>query len=157
MKAEEKPKHNAFDNIWEIRKSRGFLTRCEDFLREVERIPERVVDEARSYMLSYIYYLTPEAWVRSLINRISVKLPIWKILIPDVPGASVGAIYYIFKDEKGVAHLFRGTFGYGGCGPHESAMIEEFLERKGYPIELRGGDYLLDIIAWRRSERHGSK
>ncbi|MCD6593127.1 hypothetical protein J7L00_03485 [Candidatus Bathyarchaeota archaeon] len=150
-KVEEKPKHNRFDNIWEIRKSRGFETRFGDFLRDVKMLSlERFKRDVRSNMLTYVYYLTPESWVRSLTSKSSVSLPIWKILIPDVPGASVGAIYYIFKDAMGVAHVFRGTYGYGGSGPHESALIEEFLERNGYPIEFRGGDYLLDIIAWKR-------
>ena len=155
-KVKQKPKHNAFDNIWEIRNTRGFETRFKDFLREVERRPERVVDEARRITLTYIYYLTPEAWIGALIRR-RVQLPIWKILVPDLPGASVGAIYYIFKDSSGMSHVFRGTYGYGGAGPHESAFIEEFLSKTGYTLELRGGDYLLDIIAWRRSERHGSE
>ena len=147
MKAEEKPKHNQFDNIYEIRNSPGFKARFRDFLRNVEKMsPERFVDEAHRTTLIYYYYLTPEAWIRSLISRASVSLPIWKILVPDSPSSTVGAIYYIFKDSSGVAHVFRGTYGYGGCGPHESACIEEFLEKSGYPIELRGGDYLLNIL-----------
>ena len=146
-----KPKHNAFDNIYEIRRTPGFEVRFEDFLKDVSL--ERLGENARTYMLTYIYYLTPEAWIKSLISKARVSLPIWKILIPDSPSSTIGAIYYIFKDEKGVAHVYRGTYGYGGCGPHESALIEEFLERNGYPIELRGGDYLLNILAWRSGRR----
>ena len=150
--AEEKPKHNRFDNIWEIRRSPGFRTRFGDFLRDVERLdPERFVNEARRTTLTYYYYLTPEAWIRALISR-RVQLPVWKILIPDSPEAKIGAIYYVFKDSSGMAHVFRGTYGYGGSGPHESAFIEEFLSKTGYTLELRGGDYLLNILAWGRWE-----
>ena len=37
-------------------------------------------------------------------------------------------------------------------GPHESALIEEFLSKTGYTLELSGGDYLLNILAWRSEE-----
>ena len=124
----KKPEHNLFDNIYEIRKTPGFEAMFKDFLRGVAGMaPGRFKREARPRRLTYIYYLSPEAWAYALISH-RVQLPVWKILVSE-PNSETGAIYYVFRDEEGVAHVFRGTYGYG------------------YMVERRNGDYLLDLLA----------
>jgi hypothetical protein len=89
--------------------------------------------------------------------RRAIKLPIWKILVPDLPPpekGKTGAVYYIVQTiryraggvEKLQSLLFRATFGYYGTGPHEAALIEEVFERQHLPLELRSADYLLGFL-----------
>jgi len=54
-----------------------------------------------------------------------VRLPVFKVIIPC---GSMGANYYIVRGEifegREVIVFFRGTYGYAGAGPHQSAFVE---------------------------------
>jgi len=63
-----------------------------------------------------LYHLSPGSFLWSLLDEPEIKLPVWKILTPR-PGTRQGAIYYI-ADGKHRLHVFRGTYGYSGIGPH---------------------------------------
>lgn len=145
-----KPKHNRYDNIWEIR-SEGYPTKSQ--LADAIAYRPRLGD-----IMSYaggriLCYRSEEAFCSTLI-RGRFKLPIWKVILPE-PNASMGIIYYAAEDAEGRLHLFRGTYGYRGVGPHQSAFIEAFIEDVlGLSPELRGGDLLIDLILGREVDSH---
>ena len=95
--------------------------------------------------VTIFYHMTPESWLRALVTAAAVKLPLWRVI---TPWGSDGAVYYVFYDEEDRVHVFRGTYGYGGCGPHQSALIEAFIDRYlgGLYFENRDGDYLLGLL-----------
>jgi len=134
----KKPEHNKLDNIFEIRKAwKGIEDRIsEAMVGRVPRQPRRVGNA--------LIYDDVEAFIRR-IRQGNITLPIFKILMPELDFNS-GSIYYVVRGMEGSNHIFRGTFGYGGTGPHESALVEEVLERMNCMIELRSGDYLLSFI-----------
>jgi len=75
-----------------------------------------------------------------------VKLPVFKVVVPC---GSTGANYYIVNGErfgKEVIAFFRGTYGYAGTGPHQSAFIEKFFKLFRYPMQTMSGDYLLTLL-----------
>lgn len=139
----EKPKHNQYDNIWEIRQS-GYPSETQ--IQEVLEKPYFGTDISSSEVTKVgkgLVYRHIENFIRSVLCK-TIRLPIWKIVIPNINGSS-GAIYYIA--ECNIYNLiFRGTFGYWGTGPHESALIEAIFEKRGLFFEVRDGDYLLNFL-----------
>lgn len=140
----EKPDHNKYDNIWEIRQSRSPELWMDDFKRALEK----PIDEGRveKIGLARIYDLV-ENFVRTIARAKQINLPVFKVITGRLEGGT-GAIYYVAKVD-GTNCIFRGTYGYGGTGPHESAFVEFVLEKKGIVgqlIEVRGGDYLLNFL-----------
>jgi len=143
VKKLEKPKHNRFDNIWEIRQTgyppehevdRIFKTKPR-FKRTARLGKARIFDDVHHFIRTVGLYLA---------SGRRVHLPAWKIVVPRLEGAT-GAIYYIVNAEPRNL-VFRGTFGYYGTGPHESALVEACFERLGLFFEVRDGDYLLSFI-----------
>jgi len=134
----KKPEHNKFDNIFEIRK---------DYPHIEEKIAEALVGRlprpARRVGKALIHD-DVESFIRRL-RQSNFKLPVWKVVIPDLE-QETGAIYYVIQGVSEWNHIFRGTFGYGGTGPHESALVEEVLDRMNCMIEVRNGDYLLGFV-----------
>ena len=134
----EKPEHNKYDNIWEIRKKGNLV-----LTKTMNRLEPR--------RLKFYEARDPETFLWAIIKSQSFHLPIWKVVVPnlDEPRTMSGAIYYIVrlvKDERKKMVMFRGTFNYGGSGPHQSALIEEYLSAVNYPIEVRSADYLLGML-----------
>lgn len=133
----EKPKHNRYDNIYEIRQtgypSNELMTRaCKTLdIRERTKIGGAIV------------FRHVKEFISTVVNN-TVRLPIWKIVIPRLDGHT-GAIYYIAQIKEATL-IFRGTYGYGGTGPHESALIEACFEKTGFYFEVRDGDYLLNFL-----------
>lgn len=77
-----------------------------------------------------------------------IKLPIWKVIAPGINEGLIshtGANYYIAQTDEAV-YVFRGTYGYGGEGCHQSAFIEKAIKMLGLPIEERDADYLLTLF-----------
>ena len=141
----EKPKHNCFDNIWEIRQT-GYPTK-----EQIAEIFEKAyvgIDISDSHNVTSIenglIYHHVEDFIRTVLQKRSIKLPVWKIVIPSLEGKS-GAIYYIVCCDD-YNFVFRGTFGYWGTGPHESALIETIFEQHDLFFEVRDGDYLLNFF-----------
>jgi hypothetical protein len=140
----EKPRHNQYDNIWEIRQS-GYPTT--EQIKELLEKPYAGTDISGSEVQAIgkgLIYRHVEAFIRTVLLKRSIKLPIWKIVIPSLETKS-GAIYYIVCCDDG-NFGFRGTFGYWGTGPHESALIETIFEQHKLYFEVRDGDYLLNFF-----------
>jgi len=138
----EKPKHNRFDNIWEIRQT-GYPSE-----RQIEEVLKKKAWFKRTYKIGKAkMFDSVHHFIYTVARKSKIHLPIWKIVIPRLGrGQSrVGAIYYIVRTEK-EALIFRGTYGYFGTGPHESALIEAAFEKLGFPFEVRDGDYLLSFL-----------
>ncbi len=93
------------------------------------------------------YAYCEKAFVKFVKSLRVVKLPVFKVVIPC---GSMGANYYIVTGEiikgKEVIVFFRGTYGYAGAGPHQSAFVEKFFKLFKYPIQTRCGDYLLSLL-----------
>ena len=141
----EKPKHNCFDNSWEIRQT-GYPTK--EQIAEIFEKPYVGIDISDSHNVTRIgkglIYHHVKDFIKTVLLKKSIKLPIWKIVIPSLTVKS-GAIYYIVCCND-YTFVFRGTFGYWGTGPHESALIEEIFEQHGLTFEVRDGDYLLNFF-----------
>jgi len=92
----------------------------------------------------------PEYFVKKVSKLKSFTIPVFAIITPFELGKdSPGAIYWIVLNpnaNNGVRWVTRTTYGYGGTGPHQSAVILEFFEKRGIPIEARTGDYLLRFL-----------
>jgi len=136
-----KPAHNKFDNIYEIRQT-GYptedlinetLTSTSPFKRSRRIGKTRIFDDAHHFIHTI---------VRNF--KEGIKMPVWKVVIPRL-NDNTGSIYYIVQTQK-VNLIFRGTFGYFGTGPHESALIEAIFEKLNFTIEVRDGDYLLSFL-----------
>lgn len=134
----EKPEHNKYDNIFEIRK------KFENWDDKISQVMMGKMPRSPRKVGNALVHDDVEAFVRR-IRYGNFKLPLWKILIPCLD-LKTGAIYYVLQGSEGANHIFKGTFGYEGIGPSESALVEEVLSRTGYPIEVRSGEYLLDFI-----------
>jgi hypothetical protein len=134
----KKPKHNEFDNIFEIRKNYPHIEEkiAEALVGRLPR-PPRTVGRA-------MIHVDVESFIRRL-RQSNFKLPVWKIVIPDL-GQKNGFIYYVIQGVNERNHIFKGTYGYSGTGPHESALVEEVLERMNCMVEIRSGDYLLRFV-----------
>ena len=95
-----------------------------------------------------IYFTTAEDFIRFLAQEIHVfKVPAFKVVIPC---GETGANYYVVEGKtvtnENVIAYFRGTYGYGGSGPHQSALVEKFFELIHLKLETRCGDYLLGLL-----------
>jgi len=91
-------------------------------------------------------FYDPIYFVKKVAKLRSFRLPIWAFIAPLTPEKStVGAIYWAVDNPDGRDEIWltRTTFGYGGTGPHQSAVILEFFERLGGRIEVRSVDCLL--------------
>ena len=128
-----------------------------------DKISEREILEALKLPMDYVwnylkrlptndgieryYVLCEKAFVRFVGSLRVVKLPVFKVVIPC---GSIGANYYIVRGEivegREVIVFFRGTYGYAGTGPHQSAFVEKFFKLFRYPIQTRCGDYLLSLL-----------
>jgi len=135
-----------------------------DFLREhLNRLRKGYAEKELEYWLSddrpyskttrkigkgRMFY-DPIYFVKKVAKLRSFRLPIWAFIAPLTPEKStVGAIYWAVDNPNGRDEIWltRTTFGYGGTGPHQSAVILEFFEKRGIPIEARTGDYLLRFL-----------
>lgn len=93
--------------------------------------------------------LTAEDFVRYIDKRLrAIKIPVYKVVIPC---GAIGANYYIVegvsREEKDTIVFFRGTYGYGGQGPHESAFVETYFNKiLGIKMKILCGDYLLTLL-----------
>jgi len=138
VKCEVKPRHNQHDNIWEIR---------QDDYPSMEQMQEAfntlTAFREQTKVGGAIIFHDVREFI-SAVTKQSVRLPIWKIVIPRLEGHT-GAIYYV-ADRKGANLIFRGTYGYYGTGPHESALIEACFESRGLYFEVRDGDDLLMFL-----------
>jgi len=141
-----KPEHNQFDNIYELRMKNDYGQRTLAEILEGRR--PLLVDEIELRPSKRIVdHRTPESFIGRILRLGRFKHPLWKVVCPR-PRGETGAIYYIV-DAIDTVHIFRGTYGYMGTGPHQSALIEEFMETHGLRLELRDGDYLLTLIGLR--------
>lgn len=132
-------KHNQFDNIDRIRLD-GYPTE-EQIIGVLNRPTSmRQVKIGRTIILRDV-----AAFIQTINRSKSVKIPIWKIVLPRLGEWTQGAIYYIVETNNGNL-AFRGTYGYCGTGPHESALVEAYLEKAKYRLEVRDGDYLLEFF-----------
>jgi hypothetical protein len=140
-----KPKHNEYDNIWEIRQS-GYPT--DEQIKEILEKPYVGTDISGSEVQGIgkgLIYRNAESFIQTVIRKKSIHLPVWKILLPGLDDRKVGAVYYIVNcDDYNFA--FRGTYGYWGTGPHESALIEAIFESSKLFFEVRDGDFLLNFF-----------
>lgn len=142
METIKKPEHNRYDNIYEIRMEHKYGERAlKQFFEELRHV------ESDYFVLRprkpVFYHKEPESFLKALTK--GFHAPVWKIVIPRLEEPHTGSIYYIARTDDAI-HVFRGTFGYWGVGPHQSALIEEFLDRLGVPVEVRDGDYLLGLL-----------
>jgi len=133
MKMKGKPEHNQFDNIWEIRQSYPHI---ESWI-ELDLKKAKGEGIERIGNANICYYI--EDFLKTLVSAKRIELPVYKILFPSEEGKRIGHIFYVAKCDD-VYHIFRGTYGYGGTGPHESARVEHLLEKIGLSIDLRYGD-----------------
>jgi len=152
------PAWNLYDNIWDIMKTLSTEQWDQRFVDEIasaKAMKERATVRGKARI---------HRTVGSFLNAIRkkpIRLPCWKIVIPHLPSRNLqegmsqlleGSIYYVVNTPEGgtaagTNHLFRGTFGYAGTGPHESALIEWFLTKtRGCYFEIRDGDFLLGFM-----------
>jgi len=107
----------------------------------------------------------PEDFLSAIVRCDVMYPPVWKVIVPHIDPETkqiqnIGANYYIvhmksrylFNTDSKVVLYFRGTYGYGGTGCYESAVIEKGLKLMELPIEVRGGDYLLSLLFVEGSE-----
>jgi len=140
-----KPKHNMFDNIYELRMRNGYGRRM---LEEILRTKPWVnAYEIRAPAKPLFYHASPGSFIHAVLRLKSIKHPVWKVIVPPMKeaGFPAGSIYYIVESEDCI-HFFRGTYDYEGSGPHQSAVVEEFFDRLGFTLELRTADYLLSLL-----------
>ena len=142
----EKPKHNEFDNIWEIRES-GYPTKeqIQEIINDTTYMGTDISAPEVKNIGKAVIYREVENFIKTVLRKRSIRLPVWKIVIPSLTTNS-GAIYYIVTYDDGYNFVFRGTFGYWGTGPHESALIEAIFENYGLQFEVRDADYLLQFF-----------
>ena len=116
------------------------------FLRlEVEKISVVGEDETFEGHVEVWVHQTVESFLKALAQS-NIALPMMRIC---TPWGETGDVYYVFEDADAPRiHMFRGTYGYGGTGPHQSATIEAWIAkwRPGVSIETRNGAYLLSAL-----------
>jgi len=140
-----KPKHNQYDNIWEIRQA-GYPS-PEGMKNALKRRP---LSTRRHRIGKALVYDCVEDFLQSCVRMKQIRMPIFKIIIPDLGRSNTGAIYYIvteLTDTRERVHIYRATYGYYGTGPHEAALIESVFDYLHSSIELRSGDFLLGFIS----------
>ena len=101
------PAYDRYDNIAEIKEEHPVS------VKELEKIAtgkalmfrggERIRKTYYVNDCNYFIYLIEK------MRKIGVKLPLWKIVIPDLKNPRQGSIYYIIRGEKRNL-MFRGTF-----------------------------------------------
>ena len=140
----EKPSHNQYDNIWDIRtRPPGYPPK--EWMEQIQKGPpdlphlEELTKVGRGLIFNHV-----DDFCRALLFT-QIKLPVWKIVVPDLELVN-GAIYYIAENTQGQSYCFRGTYGYSGTGPHEAAKVEAILEARGLNLEVKNGDYLLQFF-----------
>jgi len=144
------PAWNLYDNIWGIMKTLSTEQWNQRFLDEIaaaKAMKERATVRGKARI-----HRTVGSFLNAIRNR-PIRLPCWKIIIPHLQGKDqTGSIYYVVNTPEGgtaagTNHIFRGTFGYGGTGPHESALIEWFVTKtRNCFFEIRDGDFLLGFM-----------
>jgi len=158
MEQEQKPDWNRLDNIWEIMQSYHGIKQfvLEIFERRRKKVEFRQAGRFR-------FYRSGEDFVQIIAHLRGIRLPVYKIVIPDIQNLDIvgdsyrftpmeGAIYYMVEEpSEGILvrpiHLFRGTFGYGGTGPHESALVEYALTKvRKCCFDVRDADCLLSMM-----------
>jgi len=139
-KTKTKPEWNRWDNIWEIRES-GYPSE-----EQVEEVLSTEPMFKRTHRIGKAIIFDNEDHFIQVVGKSKVKLPVWKVLCPHLDNPNQGAIYYIVQTEERNL-VFRGTYGYWGVGPHQSAMIEHIFQ-KVYHLyfDVRSGDYLLTLM-----------
>jgi hypothetical protein len=137
-----KPEHNRYDNIWEIRRRYPSAELLKEMISKV-RVAEISAEDFLQIGRALIFH-DVKKFIRGVLQKRMIRLPIWKIVVPRLNGKT-GAIYYIAYGED-YNRIFRGTFGYCGTGPHESALIEAVFEAYELYFEVRDGDYLLGFL-----------
>jgi len=142
-----KPEHNKFDNIYELRMRNNYGRRR---LKEIlELCRHRSPTDYWVMASKRWYHGRVESFIYWLFRRPVKNLRVWKVLAPHLDDPRIGAVYYIFEDAvRGTIHCYRATYGYGGSGPHEAAVIEEAIEVRKLFIELRDADYLLGLLGF---------
>jgi hypothetical protein len=141
------PEWNRYDNIFDVMESQTTEQLNNQFEEAIRGKPDRHPPRIGKA----VFHITLGTFLRAVSGK-AMRLPLWKIVIPDLDNQMQGAIYYVVNTiEGGTAagtnHIFRGTFGYWGTGPHESALIEWFLTKiRGGWFEIRNGDYLLSFL-----------
>jgi len=139
--AVEKPEWNRYDNIFEVMQNQT-VEQLNDQLREA-------FDKAKhkhKHNAQVVLHHDIECFLTA-VHSIEVRLPLWKIVIPELDQPSHGAIYYVVETVRHEKHIFRGTFGYFGSGPHESALVEYLMTRVRHCwFEVRSGDYLMGFL-----------
>jgi len=142
----EKPEHNKYDNIWEIR--REYFSHGYDPLEEAVKrgkLRRKGYPTWTRLGRTRVYHHV-EDFLKAVLHQRRIKLPVYKVLAPmEVRETDVGAIYYFVVCDK-YNLCFRGTYGYGGTGPHESALVEELFDRIGLPVELRSADFIITLL-----------
>lgn len=142
----QKPEHNRYDNIWEIRQT-GYPTK--------EQMADAfngstILTEQDTLIGRGLIFVRVENFISVISRKRDVRLPIWKIVIPDLDKSN-GAIYYV-AESPDYTRIFRGTYGYCGTGPHESALIEACFEKLGLTFKVRDGDFLLCFLYPKQKE-----
>jgi len=92
-------------------------------------------------------FATVTGFLQTVRTLDEVRLPVWKIVCPDLDSPEQGSIYYVVEDvHTALTYAFRATFGYRGTGTHEAALIESILEKWRLYIEVKNADALLDFV-----------
>jgi len=137
-----KPEWNKFDNIWEIRQTYK-LAKQEVLTILGGKRPycrELPVHLGRALIFRHV-----EGFIFAVSQQKKFELPVWKILCPDLEQRDKGAIYYVVRAPIG-NFVFRGTYGYRGVGPHQSALVETYFhEILGASFAVRDADYFITL------------
>jgi len=148
-----KPEHNQYDNIWEIRqKTYSNEDQVQQIIRELRKSQGYDISTPDVTQIGdALVFSDVKKFVGCTLGKHFIRLPVWKIVIPRLEG-DAGSIYYV-AETKDYNYIFRGTYGYGGTGPHESALVEACFEKCGLSFEVRDGDYLINFLYPRRRFR----
>jgi len=129
------------------------ITECFEKVTEPEL--DLLIEKTRFNGYKILKARSPKDFLSSIAYMYkSIHVPVWKVVIPKVDKYGCvegqGAIYYIvrgiLKNNSKAIVVFRGTYGYHGTGPYESAFVEKGLKFLGMSIEERDGDYLLTLL-----------
>ena len=94
-------------------------------------------------------FLCENLFLHYILNNLKGVDTVYKIRVPR--DEKTGDFYYIAKgtdsivDSKVIA-IFRGTYGYRGGGPYQSAVVEAVLRWYGYNIEETPLSYFFTIL-----------
>jgi hypothetical protein len=135
LETKTKPKHNKYDNIFEIRQKIDNPAKLIDDLLEKD-VTLRFTRAGKAVIVHDL-----SDFLKHLVDGM-YRIPITKVLIPELDGKS-GSIYYVLEKTNNKNYIFRGTYGYAGTGCHESALVEAACDILKIPIELHSGDILI--------------